>query len=337
MMTSISNSKHLGVMLKASAKASPEVTLWCIAGAWGELSEETVQYLSPFDEINQAMVRSKIKKEHKGKVVWMEIDPSNSTHRRAVAYAFSIGRYSDTTPEIDYDNVFGQDMALIAFLRSRRAVTYEQYVQQMRGKQREPLPKNSITVQRNDDILPSEELRATPELILDQGMITRAMNRDKNSALDATLGRFVLRQTAELTNADIVALSAGVNNLIVLTQKEAGINRDTFLKNVFLIWNASCAPGDQPKLSVRIGSDTSIVCGVWKDDCYSQSERSQAKAAKKSPSEMGFPERPAVQKAGAEVLLKVRPGFIAPAVGFVNRNHQYGQDDNKVVWVQYKI
>ncbi|KAF7893346.1 uncharacterized protein EAF02_000884 [Botrytis sinoallii] len=61
---------------------------------------------------------------------------------------------------------------------------------------------------------------------------------------------------------------------------------------------------------------------------YSRSERRQAKAASKLPSEMGFQERPAFQKAGAEVLIKVRPDIVAPVIDSVNRNHQFRQEDN---------
>ncbi|TGO44504.1 hypothetical protein BCON_0507g00040 [Botryotinia convoluta] len=50
--------------------------------------------------------------------------------------------------------------------------------------------------------------------------------------------------------------------------------------------------------------------------------------AHRRASEMGFPERPTAQKAGAEVLIKVRPGIVAPTLGFVSRNHQSGQEDN---------
>ncbi|TGO20449.1 hypothetical protein BPAE_0295g00120 [Botrytis paeoniae] len=281
------NPKYLGVIIKASAKASPAVTLWCIAGAWGELVKEAIQNINSFDKTKRAQVRAQIKRGDQGEVVWMVIDPNNLAHRRAIAYAFSQD----------------QDMALMAFYNSKRAVNM---------------------LSRNEEI-PS----TMHGLGADSGTVTRNMNREQNSDLYANFGRFVLRQTAELTNADIAALSSGVSNLVMLAHREAGLNREKFLTSVFFNWDTSYVPpGGPPTLPDKIVSDASIACGFWRTDCYSQSERSQAKAANKLPSEMGFPERPAFQKAGAEVLIKARPGIVAPTLGFVNRNHQFEQEDN---------
>ncbi|TGO75180.1 hypothetical protein BELL_0229g00030 [Botrytis elliptica] len=79
---------------------------------------------------------------------------------------------------------------------------------------------------RNDEI-PS----TIHGLVADSGNAIRAMNREQNSDLDTNFGRFVLRYTAELTNADIAALSSGVNDLIILAQREAGLNREDFLNS----------------------------------------------------------------------------------------------------------
>ncbi|KAF7923014.1 hypothetical protein EAE99_007205 [Botrytis elliptica] len=87
---------------------------------------------------------------------------------------------------------------------------------------------------RNDEI-PS----TIHGLVADSGNAIRAMNREQNSDLDTNFGRFVLRYTAELTNADIAALSSGVNDLIILAQREAGLNREDFLNSVFFNWNTS--------------------------------------------------------------------------------------------------
>ncbi|TGO31801.1 hypothetical protein BHYA_0406g00040 [Botrytis hyacinthi] len=318
------NPHQLGVVVKASAKASPAVTLWCLAGAWGELTERAIQIIDPFDKTSQAQVRTLIKRNHQGEVVWMVIDPNNLAHRRAVAYSFSQGKYGATRPNFDIENTYSQDMALMAFYNSKRAVTYEFYVCKMRAQGREPRLSNYSMSPRNDEIS-----NTIHELVADSGMPIGAMNREQNSDPNANFGRFVLRDKAELTNADIAALSSGVNDLIVLAQREAGLNREKFLSSVFLNWNTSYPSlGVPPKLPDRIESDASIVCGSWRTDCYSHSERRQAKAASKLPSEMGFLERPALQKAGAEVLIQVRPGVVAPNFGFVNRRKQFGLENN---------
>ncbi|TGO84143.1 hypothetical protein BPOR_0544g00080 [Botrytis porri] len=210
-------------------------------------------------------------------------------------------------------------MALMAFYEIERAVTYEYHVCKMRSQEREPRLSNYSILPRDDEI-PS----TIHGFVADSGMVTRSMNREQDSDLDAKFGRLVLRQAAELTNADIAALSLGVNNLVILAQRQVGLNRDKFLHGVFCNWNTSYIPPRYPpKLPNEIVSNASI-----RTDCYSHSERTQAKAACKLPSEMGIPERPAAQKAGAEVLIKVRPGIIAPSLGFVNRNGGFGMEDN---------
>ncbi|KAF5877929.1 uncharacterized protein Bfra_000093 [Botrytis fragariae] len=146
------NPNHLGVILKASAKASPAVTLWCIAGAWGELLEEAIQNINPFDKANQAQVRAQIKGDHQGEVVWIVMDPDNLAHRRAVAYAFSQGKYGTTPPNVDFENMYSQDMALMAFYKCKRAVKYEHYVCKMRCLGREPRLSNYSILPRNDEI-----------------------------------------------------------------------------------------------------------------------------------------------------------------------------------------
>ncbi|TGO45973.1 hypothetical protein BOTNAR_0623g00030 [Botryotinia narcissicola] len=318
------NPHHLGVIAKASAKASPAVTLWCLAGAWGEMTERVIQIIDPFDKTSQAQVRALIRRNHQGEVVWMVIDPNNLAHRRAVAYAFSQGKYGATRPNFDFENIYSQDMALMAFYTSKRAVNFEFYVCKMRAQGREPRLSNYSMSPRNDEI--SNTIHG---LAADTGMAIRAMNRERNSDPNANFGRFVLRDVAELTNADITALSSGVNDLIILAQIEACLHREEFLNSIFFNWNTSYRSlGVPPKLPGRIESDASIVCGSWRTDCYSYTGRRKAKAASKLPSEMGFPERTDVQKAGAEVLIYVRPGIVAPNVGFVNRRKQFGLENN---------
>ncbi|TGO15929.1 hypothetical protein BTUL_0034g00530 [Botrytis tulipae] len=142
-------------------------------------------------------------------------------------------------------------------------------------------------------------------LAADSGMAIRAMNREQNSDPNANFGRFVLRDAAELTNADMTALSSGVNDLIILAQREACLHREEFLNSIQALY---ADPGEQ--IAIRIPNTGKQKPQV---NCLAR---------------WGFPERTAVQKAGAEVLINVRPGIVAPNVGFVNRRKQFGLVDN---------
>lgn len=155
-------------------------------------------------------------------------------------------------------------------------MNYEFYVCKMRAQGREPRLSNYSMSPGNDEI-PNTIYR----LVADSGIAIRAMNREKNSDSGANFGMFVLRDAAELTNADIAALSSGVNDLIILAQREACLHREEFLNSVFFNWNTSYPSlGVPSRIPDRIESDAGIVCGSWRTDCYSHTERRQAKSRK---------------------------------------------------------
>lgn len=202
----------------------------------------------------------------------------------------------------------GQGAALLALLHSRYAGTYEQYELETRDQGMDPLPANCIIVQRGHENPPDEEPKTILDIKTDSGRQFRVQNKEEILASIARLDRYVVSQAEELTNAGIAAFSAGANNIVLLAQQVSGIDQSTFLKAIFIRgWNASVGPADKPE-AARLASDKSIVCGVWKGDCYSRSERTKAKAANKLPRHMGFPERLAARKAGADVYLRVQPG-----------------------------
>lgn len=146
----------------------------------------------------------------------------------------------------------------------------------MRAQGREPRLSNYSMSPGNDEI-PNTIYR----LVADSGIAIRAMNREKNSDSGANFGMFVLRDAAELTNADIAALSSGVNDLIILAQRKACLHREEFLNSVFFNWNTSYPSlGVPSRIPDRIESDAGIVCGSWRTDCYSHTERRQAKSRK---------------------------------------------------------
>ncbi|THV49649.1 hypothetical protein BGAL_0185g00070 [Botrytis galanthina] len=141
----------------------------------------------------------------------------------------------------------------------------------------------------------------------DPGLVARRNNREGNR--DAEFGRFILRTAEELINWDWYNLNEGVNDLVKLAREHAAMDRAQFGAEIFKDWNSSIHPGPKPVLPKRGADDLARMAG-------------------KNATEMGFPERPRYQRAGADAFLKVRPGTLGPKTDFVNAKSQYTQDDN---------
>jgi hypothetical protein len=68
---------------------------------------------------------------------------------------------------------------------------------------------------------------------------------------DNAFGRYIRRDAEHLTNADLLALSEGNNNLLLLAEAHSGMPVKRFLELVFEGWNTATAPAAMPKKATR--------------------------------------------------------------------------------------
>lgn len=173
-------------------------------------------------------------------------DPVLMAAHIAKREAFKKGWFNAKPPaDMDIDNEFTQDMALIAFLNSDRAIAYTQYCENILGKGKKILKaRKSYIVKELDNegeavgigrvevpprsnvgimvVVPIPKINGR-----DQGVINRKEATELREA-DNDFGRYVLRNVAELTNADLVGVKGGVNNLFHLARTVGEMGQTTY-------------------------------------------------------------------------------------------------------------
>ena len=127
----------------------------------------------------------------------------------------------------------------------------------------------------------------------------------------------------------IAFLQSGKNNLVQLASIHAGLMEEGFLKAIFEgYWTTAAAPTSKPMKPARIAADSTIPCGVFIRDSYSQKERGTLKKTPgRSPEGLGFKSLPE-RRQGKTVFLKIYPLTLKTNSEFVDARQRYASEED---------